>query len=106
MKRFLVSNVFTLILFVVASAVILSLDLAKGYSAFLMLVLAFGVLGYAATRLLRFERENTTVPIINHDQQRIECQQTGKVLYQFSSIEWELLSLEEKHDMTRWFRFA
>jgi len=106
MKRFLVSNLFALILFVIASAVIMSLDLAKESSLLLVLFLAIGVVVYAVTRLLKFEKDNKIVPIINFDQQRIECQQTGKVLYQFSTIEWNLLSIDEKYDVMRWFTLA
>ncbi len=106
MKRFLVSNLFALILFVVASSVIMSLDLAKESSTLLVLVLAIGVVVYAATRLLKFEKDNKIVPVINFDQQRIECQQTGKILYQFTTIEWDRLSIDEKYDVLRWFTLA
>lgn len=106
MKRFLLSNLFALILFMVASAVVMSLDLAKESSALLVLFLAIGAVVYAATRLLKFEKENKIVPIINFDQQRIECQQTGKVLYQFSTMEWDGMSIDEKYDVLRWFTLA
>jgi hypothetical protein len=103
MKRFLVSNLFALILFVVAIVAIMSLDLTKGFSALLMLMLAVGVLVYVATRLLKFEKEDKMVPIINFDQHCIVDKRTGNLLYKFTSTEWSRLTLDEKYDMARWF---
>ena len=103
MKRFLVSNLFALILFVITIVAIMSLDLTKGYTSLLMLVLAIGVLVYAATRLLKFEKEDKTMPIINFDEHCIVNKRTGKLLYKFTSTEWNRLTLDEKYDMARWF---
>ncbi len=103
MKRFLVSNLFALILFIIAIVAIMSLDLTKGYSALLMLMLAIGVLVYAATRLLKFEKEDKTIPIINFDQHCIVNERTGKLLYKFTSTEWNRLTLDEKYDIAHWF---
>lgn len=103
MKRFLFSNVFALMVFVVAAGMIMSLDLTKGSSATIIMILAVGVLIFSATRLLKFEKDDKIIPIINFDQHRIESKHTGKVLYQFTSTEWERLTLDEKYDMARWF---
>jgi hypothetical protein len=106
MKRFLVSNLFALIVFVIAAVIILSLDLTKGYTTMLMSGLAVGVMIFAAIRLFVFEKDDKTIPIINFDQHRIECAHTGKVLYQFTTSEWNRLTLDEKYDMARWFTLA
>jgi hypothetical protein len=106
MKRFLVSNFFVLILFMIAAVIIMSLDLPSASSALLMVILSFGVLVYAALRLIKFEKDIKKMPTINFEEHRIENKLTGKVLYQFSSIEWEQLSLDEKYDMARWFTLA
>ncbi len=103
MKRFLVSNLFALILFVIAITAIMSLNLTKGHSALLMLMLAVGVLVYAATRLLKYEKEDKTMPILNFDQHCIINKRTGELLYKFTSTEWNRLTLDEKYDMVRWF---
>ncbi|MBB3188219.1 hypothetical protein [Microbacter margulisiae] len=106
MKRFVVRNLFALILFVVALVVILAFGVSKGVLPVLLMSLAVIVLSSSLVRFLKLTKGQTFDPVINFDEQRIECKQTGKILYQFTTGEWANLSLDEKFDMIRWFKFA
>jgi hypothetical protein len=107
MKRFFVSNLFALVLCVISVLTIMSFVFAIGPSTLLLVGLIVGVLIYASTRRLRkFNEKGKPMPSINFYQHCIECKQTGKILYQFTLPEWNVLSLEEKYDMMRLCRAA
>jgi hypothetical protein len=85
----------------------MSFVFAIGPSTLLLVGLIVGVLIYASTRRLRkFNEKGKPMPSINFYQHCIECKQTGKILYQFTLPEWNVLSLEEKYDMMRLCRAA
>jgi 1,4-dihydroxy-2-naphthoate octaprenyltransferase len=107
MKYFFASKLFAFVLCVILALTIMSFVFAIGPSTLLLAGLIVGVLIYASTRRLRrsHEKENP-MPSINFDQHCIECKQTGKILYQFTLPEWNVLSLEEKYDMMRLYRAA
>jgi uncharacterized protein (DUF58 family) len=106
MKRFLVSNAFALVLFVIAVVAVLTVPMNHGPMSFLIVMLAVVVLLFASLRLLKLEREEKIEPVLNFDQHCIEDKHSGKVLYQFTSTEWARLTLDEKYSMLRLFTFA
>lgn len=106
MKRFLISNAFALVLFVIAVVAVLNVNIDKGPLSFLIIALAVMVLLFASLRLLKLEREEKIEPMINFEKLCIEDKNSGKVLYQFTSTEWARLTLDEKYNMLRMFTFA
>jgi len=107
MKRFFVRNLFAFVLCVISALTVMSFVFAIGPSTLLLVGFIVGVLIYASTRRLRkFNEKEKPMPSINFDQHCIECKQTGKILYQFTLPEWNVLSLEEMYDMMRLFRAA
>lgn len=107
MKRFVIRNIFALSLFVVTVGVILSLDINRVILLILLISLGVFVVSSSIKAFVDLRKKRVIFdPVINFDEQRIECKHTGKILYQFTINEWINLSLDEKIDMIRWFKFA
>jgi len=102
MKYFFVRNLFAFVLCVISALTIMSFVFAIRPSTLLLVGSIVSVLIYASTRRFRKANEKgKPMPSINFDQHCIECKQTGKILYQFTLPEWDVLSLEEKYDLMR-----